>query len=127
MSGETVPEFKVLDPKRQADGTWKVTGLYIVNVYYMDAPGSKAGPKTMEHTYKYEWEHAQDMDTKFYGPALKTIEQMNKQWKFASPDAAATALDKQLRGRFEEEKRATHWHDNKLIPGNHTSPFPYEK
>jgi RHS repeat-associated protein len=127
MSGETVPDFKVLDPVRQKDGSWKVTGLYIVDVYYMDAPGSKAGPKTMEHTYKYEWEHAYDMDTKFYRPALKTVEQMNKQLKFASPEAAATAMEKQLRGRFLDEKAATRWRDNQFIKGNHNSPFDYEK
>ena len=58
MSGHTVPDLKVLPPQRQKDGTWKVTALYIVDVYYADAPGSKAGPKTMDHTYKVEWQHA---------------------------------------------------------------------
>jgi RHS repeat-associated protein len=127
LSGETVPAFKLLDPVRQKDGSWKVTGLYIVDVYYMDAPGSKAGPKTMEHTYKYEWEHAYDLDTKFYRPALKTVEQMNARMKFDSPQAAATAMEKQLRGRFLDEKAATLWHDNQFIKGNHNSPFDYEK
>ena len=127
MSGETVTDFKVLDPVGQRDGSWKVTALYIVDVYYMDAPGSKAGPKTMDHTYKQEWEHPHDMDTKFYRPALATVREMNARMKFESVRAAATALDRQLRGRFETEKAATHWRDNKLAPGNHTSPFNYEE
>jgi RHS repeat-associated protein len=127
MSGQTVPDFKVLKPVQQPDGTWKVTALYIIDVYYMDAPGSKAGAKTMDHTYKHEWEHAYDMDTKFYGPALKTVNEMNNQLKFASPEAAATALDKQLRGKFNDEKAATHWRDDQNVYGNHVSPLKYEE
>jgi RHS repeat-associated protein len=127
MSGETVTDFKILEPKQQPDGTWKVTGLYIVDVYYMDAPGSKAGPKTMKWTYNHEWEHPQDLDTKFYAPALITVREMNAQLKFDSPQAAATALEKQLRWRFTTERENTKWRDDWRLSGHHNSPFEYEK
>jgi RHS repeat-associated protein len=121
--GYTDPSFKVRDPVKQKDGSWKVTGVYTLDVKYADGAGTTAGPKSLNHAYNQEWRHAVPFDN-WFGRALKTVERMNSVFHFKTPEEARNALQSQLQPGYDHAYQESL--DIHKDPA-HNSPYKYEE
>jgi RHS repeat-associated protein len=124
--GLTVPDFNVREPTPQKDGSWKVTGVYTLEVQYPDGPGSAAGPKTLSHSYKEEWKHTIPFD-RWYKEALETVKAMNRNSHFDSPAQAKQIMERQLREKFNEANAESLELHQGLKGLMHNSPYKYEE
>ncbi len=130
LSGKTEAEFKVNAAEKQKDGSEVVVGEMKVNVKYADGPNSTAGPKTRAETAKLEPEHAKIFD-RFYDRAQKTVDALNRTYKFDSGGAAQRALEGSgLQRKFNEAYAESLRLDKPVIYGGtgaHLLPFRYEE